>query len=377
MHESHLPQVTVVGHPFAPIGRGEDARSMARALRNLRVPFDVVDVYGGPVTDPGYRAEFGGHLVERGGGDVSVFVLNGDEIQPALERLGGRLPDGGLRVAWPAWELSQYPAEWARLLERFDEVWVYSRFVRDAIAPAVRRPVRVMPPGNEVFFPHLLGRRHFGIPESAFALLFAFDFRSYVERKNPLAVLEAFLRLARRRPADDLCLVVKAAGRDARTAAHAEFLESLRQARSECGDRSVRLIEGELPDAAVKNLVRSCDCFVSLHRSEGFGRLLAEAMLMGKPVISTAYSGNLDFTTDANSCLVSHRLVPVPEGAYPFWRGQVWAEPDVDHAVWWMERLVGDWRLRARIGQAARTEIQTRLSTRAAGVRYLARLREV
>jgi glycosyltransferase involved in cell wall biosynthesis len=375
--EQRRLKVTVVGHPFAPIGRGEDARSLARALRSLHVAHEILDVYAMPTTDVGLRQEFGQHLVDRASGDVCVFVVNGDEIESALQRTSGRLPTNGLRVVWPAWELGLYPAPWARLLDQFDEAWVYGSFVREALARAVRRPVLAMPPGNGVILPYLLGRRHFGIPEGAFVFLFAFDFRGYLERKNPKAVLDAFASLVQKRPSQDLVLVVKCSGGEARPEMRAEFLARLAETRARCGgDRFVPLVERELHDAEVKNLVRTCDCFVSLHRSEGFGRLIAEAMLLGKPVIATGYSGNLEYMDDSNSCLVSHRLVAVGEGAYPYWEGQVWAEPDTDHAAWWMDRLAGDWRTSRRLGEAARTTIRTRFSFRAAGVRYWMRLRQ-
>jgi glycosyltransferase involved in cell wall biosynthesis len=371
-------KVTVVGHPFAPIGRGEDARSLARALRSLCVPHEIVDIYGMPTTDAGLKQELGGSLVDRASGDVCVFVVNGDEVEPTLQRTSGRLPARGLRIVWPAWELGRYPAPWARLLEQFDEVWVYGSFVREALAGAVQRDVRAMPPGNGVVLPYLLGRRHFAIPESAFVFLFAFDFRAYLERKNPKAVLDAFASLVEKRRSRDIVLVVKCTGGEARPQMRAEFLTRIGEARDRCGgDRFVQLVERELHDAEVKNLIRTCDCFVSLHRSEGFGRLIAEAMLLGKPVVATGYSGNLEFMDDSNSCLVSHRLVAVGEGAYPYWEGQVWAEPDVDHATWWMDRLAGDWRLCRRLGDAARTRIRTTFSFRAAGVRYWTRLDEL
>jgi glycosyltransferase involved in cell wall biosynthesis len=375
--EHRSPRVTVVGHPFAPIGRGEDARSLARALGSQCIPYEVMDIYGMPTGDGGLRQEFGPHLVERGTGDVCVFVINGDEVEATLERVGERLPTSSLRVVWPAWELSLYPEPWARHLDGFDEVWVNTTFIQNALATATRRRVLVMAPGNGIVLPYVVGRRHFGIPESAFVFLFAFDFRSYIERKNPAAVLDAFMSLVRKSPFCDVALVVKCAGGEAQPRMRAEFLARVDEARGACGaGRSIQLVEGELVDAEVKNLVRNCDCFVSLHRSEGFGRLLAEAMLLGKPVIATGYSGNLDFMNQSNSCLVAHRLVPVAEEAYPYWQGQVWAEPDVGHATWWMGRLASDWRLCLNLGQTARMEIRTRFSFRAAGVRYWTRLRE-
>src|SRR5512136_3068638 len=90
-------------------------------------------------------------------------------------------------------------------------------------------------------------------------------------------------------------------------------------------------------DNEMRNLIRCCDCFVSLHRSEGFGLGMAEAMYMGKPVIATAYSGNLAFMNESISCLVDYKLIPVEEGQYPFPKGQVWADPDLDQAAYFVQ----------------------------------------
>ena len=242
----------------------------------------------------------------------------------------------------PQWELSTFPEPWARQLDRFDEVWAPSAFIRDAIAPVVTRPVTLIPGSTGIKLGRFLGRRHFGISESAYAFLFAFDLRSYQQRKNPLAVVDAFAEVMRARPSRDLVLIVKVAGTVARPDAAQALRERLRDRTVNLGLGRALIIERDLTDAETKNLVRCCDCFVSLHRSEGFGRFLAEAMLLGKPVIATGYSGNMEFMTPEVSCLVNYRLVPVGEAEYPFWTGQVWADPDVDEPVDWMTRLVDD-----------------------------------
>jgi glycosyltransferase involved in cell wall biosynthesis len=122
-------------------------------------------------------------------------------------------------------------------------------------------------------------------------------------------------------------------------------------------------------------LMQACDVFVSLHRTEGFGRSLAEAMLMGKPVIATNYSGNTDFTRQDNACPVNYSLVPVLEGQYPYPEGQVWAEADIDHAAWYMRRLATNRILREQLGRAARATIVDRYSLEATGRRMADRLR--
>jgi glycosyltransferase involved in cell wall biosynthesis len=143
--------------------------------------------------------------------------------------------------------------------------------------------------------------------------------------------------------------------------------------KSSCRDRLI-VIDDLFTDNEIKNLVRCCDSFVSLHRSEGFGRGMAEAMLLGKPVVATGYSGNLDFMNERNSCLVRYHLVDVPEGAYPQAQGQVWAEPDIDHAVFHMLKLVDDRDCGRALGEIASRHIRTHFSNRAIGLKYKRRV---
>jgi glycosyltransferase involved in cell wall biosynthesis len=148
------------------------------------------------------------------------------------------------------------------------------------------------------------------------------------------------------------------------------FVEFLRP----FGD-SVVLIDRTMDDAEVKALHLCADAFVSLHRAEGYGFGLAEAMHLGRPVVATGWSGNLDFMTDDTGFLIGHRLVPVPEGAYPHAAGQVWAEADVDEAAAAMVRLLEDPALGREVGARASRRIRTQFSHRAIGLRYAELLR--
>ena len=214
-----------------------------------------------------------------------------------------------------------------------------------------------------------LGRRHFGLPESSFVFLFGFDLRSFVERKNPMAAVEAFVRLCQSRPTLDTTLVVKVSGATDRPAAAIAVREALAHRTRDVGLGRVILLERELTDSETKNLVRCSDAFVSLHRSEGFGRFLAEAMLLGKPVIATNYSGNVDFMTPEVACLVGYNLIPVQPEAYPFWQGQVWADPDVEEAAHWMRKITDDAGWRRALGDRASRHVRQTLSHRAIGLR--------
>jgi glycosyltransferase involved in cell wall biosynthesis len=331
----------------------------------------LADIYGLLQRDARQAEEFGPFVRDEFGA-INVFHINGDEVAQSLAHTAARQGPGAYNVIYPAWELSRYPREWAEQLERFDEVWAPSRFIRESIAPAVSKPVYHMPLACEVILHSFLGRRYFGIPESAYAFLFFYDLRSYASRKNPGGVIEAFRAFRRERPRADAVLVMKVNGAVENPKAFREL-----QAHSrELGERIV-LLERTMSDNEVKNLVRCCDCFISLHRSEGFGRGMAEAMYLGRPVIATGYSGNMDFCSESVALLVRFSMIAVGEGEYPHAAGQVWAQPDAGHAAEVMVRLSDDPAWGRALGHAASVAIRKGFGLRAAGQRYRARLEAI
>jgi glycosyltransferase involved in cell wall biosynthesis len=301
---------------------------------------------------------------------VNVFYLNGDEVEPALKRIGPLPP--GYNIVVPFWELPRYPAEWARQLERFDEVWAASGYIRRCLAAAVSRPVIYMPLATEISLNVFRGRRYFGIPEDSYAFLFFFDCRSYVLRKNPQGVVECFRRLLNARPWSRSCLVMKLHGVEAAPAEAQDFLAELRDLHGR-----VLILTKTRSEDEVYNLIRCCDCFVSLHRAEGFGLGLAEAMYLGLPVIGTGYSGNLDFMTADNSILIGYRLVPVPLDGYPHAHDQHWAEPDLEEATARMIRLIDDPAAGRALGACGSRSMRIGFSYRASGLRYAQRLAKI
>ncbi|HEY0437640.1 MAG TPA: glycosyltransferase [Phenylobacterium sp.] len=364
------PEVTIVGYPFQPTGMAEHARSTFRAFQAVGVTPRLLDVAeDNAEPDPDLERAFAPHLTGELGTGVNLFGVNGDEAARVIERVGERAFATGYNIAYPAWELAKYPKVWAETLERFDEIWAPSAFVQQALQDAVSRPVHRMPLPVDLKLSGFLGRRHFGIPEDAFVVLFFFDFLSFAARKNPQAVLDAFERLAARRPEADICLVIKSRAGIGAEAAQAEL-----EARVAALAPRAMTLSGDLSDNEIKNLVRVSDVFVSLHRSEGFGRGMAEAMALGRPAIATGYSGNLDFMAPGTGLLVDHELVPVAPGAYPHGDGQVWAEASVEHAAALIEQLLDDPAAARAMGRRAQAHVRETLSVDAIGKRYLERL---
>lgn len=365
-------RLRVVGHPTAPIGMGEHVRSVWRALDEVGLAAGIVDIYGPQgAGDAEFTAPFARALTPEAGAGTNIYCINGDEVEGAFGHMRHRnvMAPGSRNIIYPAWELERYPAPWAKILERFDEIWAPSAFIRDAIAPAVSKPVIHMPLACEVRRRALRSRRRFGVRDSAYAFLFAFDFLSYVERKNPFAVIEAFTRLVKERPFEDVALVIKTNNSQRRPEMAARFAAAIKDLREH-----IVVIDATLSELEMKALIGLCDCFVSLHRSEGFGRGLSEAMALAKPVIATAYSGNLDFCTAATAKLVPYALTPVREGEYPHWEDQHWAEADVEAATRAMRELVDDPDAGRALGARARAHLMTEFSYLAVGLRYLRRL---
>jgi len=363
--------VNLVGHPYAPIGMGEHVRCTYRAMRSVMCSPGLVDIYNLNQAEADDSLEFAASITTSPA-DINIFHINGNEVDQAMAHLDAQKRWNGYQVIYPAWELSRYPAEWAEKLERFDEIWAPSIFIQDAIKASCRKPVLHMPLACDVVLSSFLSRRYFGLPEHDYTFLFFFDTRSFVARKNPFAVIEAFQEVLKARPYAKARLVIKINGADIMPQAVVDIMNSI-----EAISDHVSVISHAMTDNEAKNLVRNCDCFVSLHRSEGFGRGLAEAMVLGKPVIATAYSGNMDFMNEMVSLPITFSLIPLLEGEYPQWQQQVWANPNVADAARKMIELLASPQTGRALGRNARMHMQNLFSYSAAGLRYQRRLDEI
>ena len=368
--DAGLGELTVVGHPFAPIGMGEHLRSTVRALRAVGVRPKLLDVYGlDRGRDPDLERSFGDDVTRRLSRHANLFCLNADEVEAVRERLNGSDFAAAKNIIFPAWELPTYPKAWAELLSAFDDIWAPSAFVQTALGQATGRDVARIPLAVDMKLSAFLGRRWFDIPEHAFVVMFAFDFSSYAARKNPEAVLSAFEQLVARRPEAPLHAVIKFKGGKGDEPARKAL-----EARVAALKGRAQTITRELSDNEVKNLFRCADVFVSLHRSEGFGRGMAEAMALGVPVVATGWSGNMDFMDAKTAGLVDYAMVPVGAGQYVHGEGQSWADPDVAQASRLIEQILDDPPAARRRAEAAQRRIRTELSARAVGLACVERL---
>lgn len=373
-------KIVLVGNPFSPTGRGGTVLSFLRSLRAVSMPVKLCDAYSRNTIgniDPSLENELQGILLPLPGDQINIYHLNGDEVDVAQATLKHKLPNGAYNIIYPFWELSNYPQPWQEKLELFDEIWAPSLFIQQTLKKTLTKPIYHMPLPVQVELTSFLGRKYFGIPESAYLFLFSFDFRSYLDRKNPGALLNIFEKVCKARPGADIRIVIKIHGTQVSARSNFDYMNFVKLIRQSGFRDQIILIDRVYNDNEIKNLIRCCDCFVSLHRSEGFGLGMAEAMYLGKPVIATGYSGNMDFMTRDNSCLVDYELIPVKEGQYPFAEGQVWADPDVEQAANFMQKLLDDRDFGRELGMRASQSIRKYFSYLALGLRYKSRLENV
>jgi glycosyltransferase involved in cell wall biosynthesis len=362
--------VRVMGYLAAELGVGEAGRAMAAGLHAAGEPFRVL------VSDHLTSNRQNARPYQEGDGpvdgDVNLICVNADRFGNLLERLEPDARWGRHTVGVWGWEVEDFPAEHAGAADLVDEVWTYSRHAATAIRAAVDKPVHVVPLPVVERRPARRSRADLGVPDG-FVFLFCFDFFSILPRKNPLGVIEAFTRAfpTPAAPGSGPQLIVKSINGDKQIAE----LERLEMRVLDRPDVHIR--DGYLDPADHLALVGACDAYVSLHRAEGFGYTMAEAMLAGRPVIATGYSGNLEFMDERNSFLVEHSMVSIGEGADPYPAASRWAAPDLDQAAELMVRVVDDPRTAERIARQGQHDVRTWHSPAARGPLIAARLAAV
>ncbi|MBL8536984.1 MAG: glycosyltransferase [Hyphomonadaceae bacterium] len=367
------PGAALIGYARGELGMGEHVRMTAASLQTQGVPFGIVNVSTNVLARQEDRRF--DHLFDADTNfRANIFHVNADQLPQVTQELGDRAIRRRVNVAYPAWELSIFPDEWTPQINAMDEIWAPSEFVRAAIAAKTTRPVVRLPLAVELAEGFSRWRRSdFDIPADAFVFMFHFDLASYSSRKNPSAVVSAFRRAFDGMKGADPkpILLIKALSAER----FGQPMERLIAMTS--GDERMQVIAGTLAPDQMHGLMNSIDVFVSLHRSEGFGRGPAEAMRMGKAVIATGYSGNLDYMNESNSFLVPYGLRELAPDDYPFASGQQWADPDLDAAAEMMRMLYWNPELAKNVGRMAAAYMEKHHSKEAAGARYRERLERI
>lgn len=366
---SSMPGVTLVGYVRGDFGVAQNLRATAGSLSKSKYPFDIFEISTNGVhseNDSSYSKK----ITRRIDRKAILFCVNADQINLVTSQIKKKDIDGHYRIGVWFWELANFPQAWHSAFDAVDEVWAPSHFIQESLSTIAVKPVIHMPVAVDFKINGSYDRNYFGLSSQRFLFLFSYDFHSFNARKNPEATLLAF-RKAFLPTNDQVGLVIKTINGEKYTKAYEALLEIA------SSDSRIKIINCALSRDEMYGLINVCDSYVSLHRAEGFGLGLAEAMRLGKPVIGTAYSGNLDFMNKQNSCLVSYKLVAVPEDAYPHWENQLWAEPDIDSAITYFRQVFEDIDFRESIGKLAREHIVQAHSFAHVGQKMAQRLKEI
>lgn len=360
--------VNVCGYLRTESGVGAAARSYVRALRRLDVPVALNDVSA----LSGNRAEDGtlsGFVADQPF-ETNLVCVDVEKHHALLSHFGEDFFRNRYNIGVWWWEVQGFPRKWWDRFAYYDEIWVGTSFIANNLAPVAPVPVIRIPPvlAPESYGDAARGRRLAGVEPDEFLFLFVFDVNSTMERKNPGGVIEAFKQAFV--PSNRVRLAIKCVN-------GASNQPGLAELRRQIGAHPVTLLDGYWPMEQMRDLTAGCDAYVSLHRSEGLGLTIADAMAHGKPVIATGWSGNTDLMHQGNCFPVEYRLVDIPQNTGLYGSGGRWAEPSTEHAAQLM-RTVSESREAARSrGEAARRDIEAHYSENAVSRLVEARLHAI
>ena len=334
--------VNLIGYAQGQLGIGEDLRCTATALDTAGIPTAIINFPPGqniPQNDHTLTAR----LTHEGPFAFNLFCLTAEEIARFLMEKGPDAFHQRFNIGYCPWELSRWPGPWLPLFGLVDELWASSQHTLSAMQQGLKTqnqaapeplpstalmPLAVTLPGLSST-DRLKTRANYGLPSEAILITFSFDLNSSIHRKNPLMALRAFQRAfpAEHPLADQVALLIKT-HRPSRPNRDWDRLKDEAD-----NDPRLHIIEATLPRVELLELYAACDCFISLHRAEGFGRGLAEAFMLGLDVIATDHGGNRDFCHGPLAHPVLCQMERVKNGEYPYHRGQQWAQPSIAHAA--------------------------------------------
>lgn len=323
--------VNLIGMFGQDSGLGQSCRLVAKEVMRTDVPVNMINHFNYSFL-PQTNQELEKYYSVDFSNGINVFHVNMQELFMTYFQLGKEKWDKHYNIAFWLWEMQEFPEEWVPMINQLDEIWTPAEFVSNAVRQVTDKPVYTIPYAVEAPSDERYDRDYFHLPKDKFLFLMLFDSNSITERKNPMGVIRAFKK-AFPKGDDSVGLVVKIGN------AREHEIEEVRAALE---GYNVYFVEGMLDKVVVNSLIRCVDVYVSLHRAEGFGLVLAEAMLLKTATIATNYSANTEFQSKDTSCLVDYKLIPVGKDIYPYKKEYLWADPDVNQAAEYMKKLYDD-----------------------------------
>ncbi|PRD54426.1 glycosyltransferase [Sphingobacterium gobiense] len=350
--------INILGYINKQFGLGEGVRSNIRSISSTGIPYVLNDFKEKISPDIKDENTDGLVITEENPYDINLIQINVDNFERLLNSNGASYFAGKYNIGFWAWELELFPSSYQKYIDLLDEIWVPSNFCLNAISQISNKPVlRFMHsidiPENDIT------RNDLGLPADKLIYLTIFDYHSSLHRKNPYAVIKAFEDAF----GDDhsKLLVLKAS-------IGVEYPNAKNELYSYIENKkNIMLIEDILPREKLYGLINNCDVFVSMHRSEGFGLTMAEAMYLGKPVIATAYSGNTEFMSAFNSVLIPYTLIPTGDNYMYSDLNNYWADVDINEVSLALKRLGESPSERKKLGDSAKKHIKDLLSPKTVG----------
>ena len=326
---NQIKGINFIGFINGKFGLGQAARLIISSLQKQDIPFTVLS------------ADF--MISDRSKEDcvipaakdflypINLFCIDHQYISDFVERYDWELFKNSYNIGICYWETNCFPKRASEWWKYLDELWVTTHYVKEHISNATSLPVHHIPQPVEVnYIPQIVKKEDCGL-KSNFTFYYCFDFNSIVNRKNPMAIIQAFQQAFQQ--GQEVQLLIKSQNGKSHPNLLQSFLDKIKN------DSRIVWMDEKMDSQKNFEIMNLSDCYISLHRSEGFGLSMAEAMLLGKPVIATAYSGNLDFMNDENSYLCSHRLIRIGHGNKPYPSKGLWADVNISQAAFWMQSV--------------------------------------
>lgn len=353
--------INIIGYTSGNLGVGHTIRQFTQALIDKGIPvalFDLNDERGRGKFDSSFR-DLEVASIDQLPFSVNMFVHGAHSIPAfAVYPAKGLQLEGRLNIAFVWWELTTFPPAFIEALKVFDVLIAGSSFIRAALESHVDG-VRIIETKHPLYFPTDItpDRSRFFLPEDAFLVFCGFDPLSDPARKNPFAALRAFRRAFPE--SENARLVIKINNPKVEGREKSMMDQLMREIGN---DLRVHLINETLSYKDLLTLYASCDTFISLHRSEGLGLIPMEAMLLGKPVVATGWSGNMSYMNHTNACLVGYDFTSTDCSSGGYHSRELgihafWAEPRIEDAAAWLRKLNNDETFRITLGERARADL--------------------
>ena len=376
--------VNLIGYAKHALGIGEDLRSTVYALNSNKLDTAIINFHPGSLDKTREENTLKNRIQNKHIFNTTILCMTAEEtlryvMTEGINNLKGKYVIG----YWP-WELPYWPKSWNWAFTFVNEIWVSSKHIRDSVVKETNKPVKVMPLcvdqegfkfSQQSHEQRLVNRKKYNLDLNSTYICYCFDQNSYIDRKNPLDALKSFQMAFPPNPSNsvnkNVRLIIKTYP-SKNISWEWQFLKEISKL-----DPRVEIIEKNMSRFELLNFYGCCDIFLSLHRAEGFGRNLAEALQLGLDLIATNWSGNTDFCKGDLYHPVPYKLIPVKPLEYPHWQGQFWAEPDIYSSAKILEKVVNKRKKDGLPNKEISKEYQKYFSAIKRGKKYIKRLKDL